>query len=81
MTGGFSTPRKDRGVKVASGQLVKAGTILSRGSSVYKAGTYARGVGTIFALMPGKVSFTKRKTPKGGVKTFIHIIPAPVAKK
>ena len=81
MTGGFSTPRKDRGVKTASGQTVKAGHILSRGSSSYKAGRNTKGVGTIFALVPGTVSFSKRKTPKGGVKTFINITPVPAAKK
>jgi len=79
MIGGFSTPKKDKAMKVSSGQLVKAGQILARGKDGYKAGMNAKGLGTLFALCPGKVYFSKKKTSHGKVRTFINI--APVAKK
>lgn len=73
MAGGFSTPKKDKSMKVSSGMHVRTGQILSRGLSVYKAGINTRGVGTIFALREGKVYFTKRKTSHGKVRTFINV--------
>lgn len=75
MAGGFSTPKKDKAIKVSCGQTVKTGQILIRGLSVYKAGTNVRGLGTMFALCPGKVYFTSRKTPHGRPRTFINIEP------
>jgi ribosomal protein L27 len=71
--GGFSTPRKDKAIKVSSGQLVKAGQILVRGMAVYKAGVNVKGLATLYALCPGKVYFSKRKTSHGKVRTFINI--------
>lgn len=38
MAGGKSTPKKDVGIKISNGQLVKTGQILARGLSAYKAG-------------------------------------------
>jgi len=75
MTGGFSTPKKDKEMKSSSGMLVKTGQILSRCVNVYKAGVNTRGLGTIFALCPGKVYFTKKKTSHGKVRTFINVAP------
>ena len=40
MTGGFSTPKKDKALKVSDGQLVKTGQILCRGIPTYKAVSY-----------------------------------------
>ena len=76
MIGGFSTPRKDEAVKVTQGQAVKTGTILSRGVNSYKAGKNVKGQGTLIALCPGTVVFSKKKTPKGRVRTFINVMPA-----
>jgi len=73
MTGGFSTPKKDKSTKVTSGQLVKTGQILIRGISTYKSGVNTRGLGTIFALCPGKIYFSKKKTSHGKVRTFVNI--------
>jgi ribosomal protein L27 len=73
MAGGFSTPKKDKEMKSSSGMMVKTGQILSRCVNVYKAGINARGVGTIFALCPGKVYFTKKKTSHGKMRTFINV--------
>lgn len=80
MAGGKATPKKDKAVKVSSGMLVKTGHILSRGIPAYKAGINARGQGTIFALCPGKVYFTKKKTSHGKIRTFINIIPVEAKK-
>jgi ribosomal protein L27 len=73
MAGGFSTPKKDRGVKVGSGQSVKTGTILARGFSTYKAGSNVKGLSTLYALCEGKVYFSKRKTSHGRIRTCINV--------
>ena len=75
MTGGKSTPKKDKALKVSAGQAVKTGQILARGMPVYKAGINVRGLGTLFALCPGKVYFSKKKTSHGKFRTFINIAP------
>ena len=75
MVGGKKTPRKDKSVKVSEGMLVKTGQILVRSMPVYKAGKNVRGLSTIYALCPGKVYFTKKKTSHGKIRTFINIEP------
>lgn len=73
MAGGKSTPKKDTAMKVSSGYPVKTGQILTRGINLYKAGVNVKGLGTMYALCPGKVYFTKKKTSHGKVRTFINI--------
>jgi len=75
MAGGKSTPKKDKAMKVSAGQLVKAGQILARGVSVYKGGINVGGLATLYALSPGKIYFSKKKTSHGKVRTFINIMP------
>jgi len=75
MTGGFSTPKKDKAVKASSGMLVKTGQILARGVNTYKSGVNVSGLGTMFARCPGKVYFTKKKTSHGKFRTFINVAP------
>jgi ribosomal protein L27 len=75
MVGGFSTPKKDKMIKVSEGKLIKTGTILARGISTYKAGKNVAGVGTIYALCSGKIHFSRKKTPKGKFRTFINVLP------
>lgn len=75
MIGGFSTPRKDKALKVSNGQLVKSGEILARGVATYKAGVNAKGLGTLHALCAGKIYFSKKKTSHGKIRTFINIAP------
>lgn len=74
MAGGKSTPKKDRGIKISSGQEVKTGEILVRHFDAYKAGKNAKGIGTIYALCPGKIYFTRKKTPHGRFRTFVNIL-------
>ncbi|MDI6758199.1 MAG: 50S ribosomal protein L27 [Candidatus Omnitrophota bacterium] len=75
MIGGFSTPKKDRMIKVSGGKLVKIGQILARGVDTYKAGLNVQGPATLTALCAGKVYFTKKRTSRGKVRTFINIKP------
>ncbi|MDD5166645.1 MAG: 50S ribosomal protein L27 [Candidatus Omnitrophica bacterium] len=75
MAGGFSTPKKDKAVKVSHGEIVKTGQILIRGVDVYKAGVNVKGLGTLYALCQGKVCFSKKKTSHGKVRTFVNITP------
>lgn len=75
MAGGFSTPKKDKMIKVSGGELVQTGKILIRGMNTYKAGRNVKGIATLQALCDGKVYFTKKKTPHGRPRTFINILP------
>lgn len=75
MTGGFSTPKKDKANKVSEGMIVTTGKILVRGVDTYKAGVNVKGLGTLFALCNGKVYFTRRKTSHGKLRTFVNIKP------
>lgn len=81
MAGGKSTPKKDKMLKVSSGQPVKTGEILVRHMDTYKAGNNVKGRATIFALCEGKVYFSKKKTSHGKVRTFINVLPAPKPKE
>ncbi|MCX5706794.1 MAG: 50S ribosomal protein L27 [Candidatus Omnitrophica bacterium] len=76
MTGGFSTPKKDKANKVSEGKSVKTGQILVRGVDSYKAGINVKGLGTLFASCSGKVYFTKKKTSHGKVRTFVNVKPS-----
>jgi len=75
MAGGKSTPKKDKKTKVAGGELVQIGKILIRGKDNYKAGINVRGRGTLYAVADGKISFTRKKSARGGVKTYINVLP------
>jgi ribosomal protein L27 len=75
MTGGFSTPKKDKANKVSEGMQVKTGQILIRGVDTYKSGMNVKGLGTLFAQCPGKVYFTRKKTSHGKLRTFVNVRP------
>lgn len=75
MAGGKSTPKKDKKTKVAGGETVKIGKILIRGKDNYKAGINVKGRGTLYAVADGKVSFSRKRAPRGGVKTFVNVLP------
>jgi len=76
MIGGFSTPKKDKANKVSGGKIVKTGEILVRGVDTYKAGLNVSGKGTLFALLDGKIYFSRKKTSHGKVRTFVNVEPA-----
>jgi len=75
MAGGKSTPKKDKKIKVSQGEQVVTGKILVRGVEGYKAGKNVKGLGTLFSLCRGKVSFTHKRIAQGKVRTFINVIP------
>jgi ribosomal protein L27 len=75
MAGGKKRPRKDKELKVSSGEAVKTGQILVRGLGTYKRGLHVGGRDPIFALCSGSIYFSKRKTPHGKVRTFVNIKP------
>ena len=77
MTGGKSTPKKDKALKVSNGQTVKTGQILLKGLNIYKAGHNVKGLDTLYALCPGKIYFTRKKTSHGKARTFINVEPVP----
>jgi len=76
MAGGKSTPKKDKKIHISGGQSVKTGEILVRGVDSYKAGKNVKGTGTLYAMCPGTVAFTRKKSPRGSVKTYINVMPA-----
>lgn len=75
MTGGKSTPKKDKAIKVSNGMLVKTGQILVRAMPAYKAGANVKGLDTLHALCCGKAYFSKKKTSHGRYRTFVNIAP------
>lgn len=77
MTGGKSRPKKDKALKVSCGMMVNTGQLLARGLNTYKAGQNIKGLDTLYALCPGKVYFTRKKTSHGKVRTFINIAALP----
>ncbi len=76
MAGGFSRPKKDKGVKVTDGQTVRTGQILIKAMPSYKAGRNTKGTGAIFSLCSGSVYFSRVKTPHGKFRTFVNVKPA-----
>lgn len=75
MIGGFSTPKKDEALKISGGQKVKQGQILVRNVNTYKAGINVKGLGTMYAACDGEAYFTRKRTPKGKLRTFINVKP------
>ncbi len=53
--------KETKGLKKSGGQLVKAGTILTRQGERWKAGINVRGKSTLCAVCDGEVYFTKRR--------------------
>lgn len=74
MPGHKSRPKKDKAVKVCGGSIVKTGQIIVRGIELYKAGNNVRGLGTLYAMCPGKVHFSRKKNIRGVVKTYVNVI-------
>lgn len=65
--------REARGLKVAAGQKVKSGAILTRQGDKWQAGMNVGGRTVLYALCAGTVCFTKTKGKRKKVITKIHI--------
>jgi ribosomal protein L27 len=67
--------RETRGIKVAGGEWVKAGTILTRQGHRWKPGHNVIGRTLLTAGCDGEIYFTKRMGHYKRTVTFIHIKP------
>lgn len=73
--------KETKGLKASGGQIVKAGTILTRESDKWKAGKNVGGQGTLYALCEGKVYFAKKRGTYKTNKAYTVINVDPVVKK
>ncbi len=67
-----------RGVKVSGGQVVTAGTILTRQGNKWQAGLNTIGRSSVTATVTGEVYFTKKKNNNKKVVTYVNIKPTAV---
>jgi len=65
--------REVRGLRVAAGQKVKTGNLLTRQGDKWKAGLNVGGRTALYALCDGTVNFTKTKGKHNKVITKINI--------
>ena len=71
--------RETRGMKVSGGQVVKAGTVLTREGNKWRPGLNVTGLMHLTATCQGEVYFTRKKSTFNKVITVINI--RPVAEK
>ena len=79
--GGLSSKfyRETRGVKVSGGQVVPAGTLLTREGNRWKPGQNVIGRMHLTAACAGEVFFTKKRGTYKRAVTYIHIRPQETA--
>jgi ribosomal protein L27 len=75
--GGLTTKfyRETKGMKVSGGQVVKAGTMLTREGDKWKPGLNVIGQMHLTAACEGEVYFTKKRGSYKRAVTYIHIRP------
>ena len=62
-----------KGLKVAGGQFIKTGTILTREGNKWKPGVNVGGRSTLYALVNGEVYFRYRKAKAAKRQTIINV--------
>ena len=67
--------RETRGLKVSGGQMVKAGTVLTRQGNRWKPGLNISGRMHLTAVCEGEVYFTKKKGNNKKTVTYVHVRP------
>ncbi len=67
--------KETRGMKVSGGQVVKAGTILTRNGDKWKPGLNVLGRMHLTASCAGEVYFTRKKGNYRKTVTYVHIRP------
>jgi ribosomal protein L27 len=72
--------KETRGIKVTGGQKVTCGTVLTRQGDKWKAGANVTGRTLLAAACDGEVYFTKKKSVRGKVLTYIHVRSAEKSK-
>ena len=71
--------KETRGVKVSGGQVVKAGTVLTRQGDKWRGGINVVGMTHLTARCEGEVYFTKKKNRYNRLVTYINIRPVKVS--
>lgn len=81
--GGLSSKyyKETRGIKVAGGQTVKAGTVLTRQGDRWQPGINVLGRTLLTAACDGEVYFTKKRGNYKRAITLVHIKPLTKAAK
>ena len=67
--------KETKGIKVAGGQKVKAGTILTRQGEKWKRGVNVVGVSHLTAVVDGEVYFTRKKNNYNKIVTVVNVKP------
>lgn len=73
--------KETRGMKVAGGQEVKAGTVLTREGNKWKAGINVLGRSHLTAVCDGEVYFTRKRGNYRKAVTVINIKPKKASAK
>ncbi|HLF18970.1 MAG TPA: 50S ribosomal protein L27 [Candidatus Omnitrophota bacterium] len=73
--------RETRGIKVSGGQVVKAGTILTRQGHKWRPGINVIGLNHLTANVEGEVYFTRKKSRFNKSITYINIKPVKIKAK
>lgn len=72
--------KETRGVKVSGGQVVKAGTVLTRQGHKWQPGVNVVGDMHLTARCEGEVYFTRKKNNYRKIVTIINVRPVTAAK-
>ena len=67
--------KETRGIKVSGGQIVKAGTVLTREGHKWKPGINVIGDMHLTAKCDGEIYFTRKKNTYRKVVTIINVRP------
>ncbi|MFA5089323.1 MAG: 50S ribosomal protein L27 [Candidatus Omnitrophota bacterium] len=67
--------KETRGIKVSGGQVVKAGTVLTREGHRWKAGQNVVGLNHLTSTCSGEVRFTQKRGKYKRAVTYIHVVP------
>ena len=73
--------RETRGIKVSGGQVVKAGTMLTRQGQKWQPGLNVIGMTHLTARCDGQIVFRKKKNSYNRVITIINVMPVKTSKK
>lgn len=67
--------KETRGIKVAGGQVVKSGTVLTREGDRWKPGINVIGRMSLTAICDGEVYFTRKRGNYRRAVTFVNVRP------
>ena len=81
--GGLSSKfyRETRGIKVAGGQVVKSGTVITREGDKWKPGLNVTGRTLLTAACDGQVYFTKKRGNYRRAITVVNVKPVVIKEK